>query len=48
MDIIPAKILTPPTIADAIDLPSAGTNESIPTFAAPVKVERIITGIEKQ
>ena len=41
-------MLTPPTIADANDLLSAGTNESIPTFAAPVSVDKIITGIEKQ
>tara|TARA_R110002096_G_scaffold50633_3_gene132702 strand:- start:588 stop:710 length:123 start_codon:yes stop_codon:yes gene_type:complete len=38
--------LTPPTIADAVDLFSSLTKESIPTFAAPVKVDKIITGME--
>ena len=48
VEIIPAKIFTPPTIADASDFFSADTKESIPTFAAPVNVDNTITGIEKQ
>ena len=35
-------------MAEAIDLLSGGINESIPTFAAPVNVDSIITGIENE
>tara|TARA_R100000329_G_C7614365_1_gene218069 strand:- start:1802 stop:1981 length:180 start_codon:yes stop_codon:yes gene_type:complete len=45
---IPAKIFTPPTTAEANDLLSALIKESIPTLAAPVSVDRIMTGIENE
>ena len=49
VETIPAKILTPPTLADVIGFIFWwNKTESIPTFAAPVNVDNIITGIEKQ
>ena len=45
---IPENILTAPTTAWAVDWSSSGIYEDNPTFAAPVRVLNIITGILKE